>query len=48
MPTPKMPAEKIAILLMTRPARTARGKEVQAKVLFRVEVGIWIAEALKA
>jgi hypothetical protein len=41
-----MSAEKIAVLLMTKPARTARGREVQAKVLFKVECALWIAQAL--
>jgi hypothetical protein len=40
-----MPAEKVAVLLLTKPARTARGRAVQAKVLFKVECGMWIAQA---
>jgi hypothetical protein len=40
-----MPAEKVAVLLLTTPARTARGKAVQAKALFMVECGMWIAQA---
>jgi hypothetical protein len=46
MPTYKMPAEKVAVLLLTNPARTVRGREVQAKVLFRVECALWIEQAL--
>jgi hypothetical protein len=41
-----MPAEKVAVLLLTKPARTTRGREVQAKALFRVECGMWIEKAL--
>lgn len=48
MPTAILkPAHEVALLLTMRPARTERGREVQAAVLFRVEASMWIAEALK-
>ena len=40
------PANEVALLLTLKPARTAAGRKVQAAALFRVEVGMWIAEAL--
>lgn len=43
----KSPAE-IALLLATRPMRTGRPlNQVQERVLFRVELSMWIAEAVK-
>lgn len=42
------PAHEVALLLRVKPARTPAGRAVQAKVLFRIEVSMWIDEALKA
>lgn len=48
MPTAILkPQHEVALILTLKPARTERGRAVQAAALFRVEVGMWIAEALK-
>lgn len=48
MPTAILkPDHEVALLLTMRPARTDRGKAIQAIVLFRVELSMWIADALK-
>ncbi len=39
--------EEIAMLLIMRPARTARGREVQAAVLARVEIAMAIQQELR-
>jgi hypothetical protein len=41
------PLDQVALLLMTRPARTERGREVQAAVLARVEIALAIQAELK-
>lgn len=38
--------EEIAVLLMTRPAKTDAGRKVQSAVLARVEIAMAIAEEL--
>jgi len=43
----KKPAHEVALILTMRHAKTDRGREVQAAVLFRVECSMWIAEAIK-
>lgn len=41
--------EEIALLLATRPMRTGRPlNEVQSRVLVRVEIALWISDALAA
>jgi hypothetical protein len=48
MPTAILkPAHEVALLLTMRRAKSEKGAQVQAAVLFRVEVGMWINEALK-
>lgn len=41
------PANEVALLLTLKPARTEQGRKVQQAALFRVEVGMWISDALK-
>lgn len=42
------PLDKVALLLTLVPARTEAGRKVQERVLFRVEVAMWIESALKS
>jgi hypothetical protein len=44
----KKSPQEIALLLTLKPARTPAGAKVQAACLFRVEVSMWISEALNA
>lgn len=47
MPTAILkPAHEVALLLTLRPAKSAEGKKVHAHVLARVEIAMWIQEAL--
>ncbi len=44
----KKPLPEVALLLATRPLRTGKPlNAVQQAVLFRVEVSMWISEAIK-
>jgi hypothetical protein len=38
------PLDHVALLLTLKPAKTAEGRKVQERVLFRVEVAMWINE----
>lgn len=40
--------EEVAMILITRPAKTEAGRKVQAAVLARVEIALAIEAALKA
>ena len=40
--------QEVAMILMTRPAKTDAGRKVQRAVLARVEIALAIEEALKA
>lgn len=40
--------QEVAMLLITRPAKTEKGRKVQAAVLFRLDTAIAIADALSA
>lgn len=46
--TPTKPLSEVAMLLILRPARTERGRKVQAAVLARVEIALAIEDALKS
>jgi hypothetical protein len=46
-PLPTKSNEEIALLLITRPARTEQGRKVQAAVLARVEIAMAINAALQ-
>jgi hypothetical protein len=40
------PAHEVALLLTLKPAKTEAGRKVQAHVLARVEIAMWIAAEL--
>jgi hypothetical protein len=40
------PAHEVALLLTLKPSKTAEGQKIQAHVLARIEITMWIAAAL--